>query len=47
MRVIGDLVTLVLGSFLLLLLPSLMVAFWGLAFLTGFLSTVFSFKSMR
>ena len=47
MKLIGALGTLAFNLFLLLALPSLIIALWGIVFLVGVLSTVFDFKSMR
>lgn len=47
MRLIGGFLTLALNALLVLFLPSLIIAFWSVAFLVGLFSTVFSFKSMK
>lgn len=47
MKLIGALGTLAFNVILLLALPSLIIALWGIVFLVGVLSTVFDFKSMK
>jgi ABC-type phosphate transport system permease subunit len=47
MKLIGALGTLAFNVFLLLALPSLIIALWGIVFVVGVLSTVFDFRSFR